>query len=146
MRQEAHVLLGRGLRIALPQQMFGEPGDVRLQRPTNKRPQHLDHHALLSTNGPGERRSAQRIMPDYADLASPKPLRHKGSDSNIGIIRRSAYWTLCRRRHKWHKIRNVRDKLPERLQTTVERRMRTAYRAASALDAEAQLLTLAREL
>jgi transposase-like protein len=45
-----------------------------------------------------------------------------------------------------HKIRNVRDKLPQRLQGPVERRMRTAYHAASALDAQAQLSTLAREL
>ena len=45
-----------------------------------------------------------------------------------------------------HKIRNVRDKLPERLRATVERRMRQAYHADSALEAEAQLLTLAREL
>jgi putative transposase len=45
-----------------------------------------------------------------------------------------------------HKLRNVRDKLPERLGGPVEHRMRTAYHAASALDAEAQLLTLAREL
>jgi transposase-like protein len=45
-----------------------------------------------------------------------------------------------------HKLRNVRDKLPERLRGPVEHRMRTAYHAASALDAEAQLLTLAREL
>ena len=45
-----------------------------------------------------------------------------------------------------HKIRNVRDKLPERLRATVEQRMRAAYHAASALDAEAQLLALAREL
>ncbi len=45
-----------------------------------------------------------------------------------------------------HKIRNVRDKLPERLGGPVEHRMRTAWHAASALDAEAQLLTLAREL
>jgi putative transposase len=45
-----------------------------------------------------------------------------------------------------HKIRNVRDKLPQRLGGPVEHRMRTAYRAASALDAEAQLSTLAREL
>ena len=45
-----------------------------------------------------------------------------------------------------HKIRNVRDKLPERLRGPVEHRMRTAWRAASALDAEAQLSTLAREL
>jgi transposase-like protein len=45
-----------------------------------------------------------------------------------------------------HKIRNVRDKLPERLGGPVEHRMRVAYHAASALDAEAQLLGLAREL
>jgi putative transposase len=45
-----------------------------------------------------------------------------------------------------HKLRNVRDKLPERLRGPVEHRMRTAYHAASALDAEAQLLALAREL
>ena len=45
-----------------------------------------------------------------------------------------------------HKIRNVRDRLPERLRATVERRMRQAYHADSALEAEAQLLTLAREL
>jgi len=34
-----------------------------------------------------------------------------------------------------HKIRNVRDKLPERLGGPVEHRVRTAYHAASALDA-----------
>ena len=45
-----------------------------------------------------------------------------------------------------HKIRNVRDRLPERLRATVERRMRQAYHADSGLEAEAQLLTLAREL
>jgi len=45
-----------------------------------------------------------------------------------------------------HKIRNVGDRLPQRLGGPVERRMRTAYYATSALDAESQLLTLAREL
>ena len=45
-----------------------------------------------------------------------------------------------------HKIRNVRDKLPERLRGPVERRMRDAYHAESALDAQAQLEALAREL
>jgi len=45
-----------------------------------------------------------------------------------------------------HKIRNVRDKLPQRLGRPVEHRMRTAYHAGSALDAEAQLQALAREL
>jgi putative transposase len=45
-----------------------------------------------------------------------------------------------------HKIRNVRDKLPQRLGGPVERRMRAAYHARSALDAQAQLEALAREL
>jgi putative transposase len=45
-----------------------------------------------------------------------------------------------------HKIRNVRDKLPQRLRPGVERRMREAYHADSALAAEALLTALAREL
>ncbi len=45
-----------------------------------------------------------------------------------------------------HKIRNVRDRLPQRLRPSVERRMRQAYQAPSALQAEAQLSALAREL
>jgi putative transposase len=45
-----------------------------------------------------------------------------------------------------HKIRNVRDKLPQRLRPGVERRMRQAYHAKSGLAAEAQLTALAREL
>ena len=36
-----------------------------------------------------------------------------------------------------HKIKNVRDKLPERLRAVTERRMRQAYHAESALKAEA---------
>jgi transposase-like protein len=45
-----------------------------------------------------------------------------------------------------HKIRNVRDRLPEKLRTVVERRMREAYHADSAVEAEALLAALAREL
>jgi transposase-like protein len=45
-----------------------------------------------------------------------------------------------------HKIRNVIDKLPEKLKTVVQRRMREAYHAESALAAQAQLETLAGEL
>jgi putative transposase len=45
-----------------------------------------------------------------------------------------------------HKIGNVRDRLPQRLGGPVERRMRAAYHARSALDAQAQLEALAREL
>ena len=45
-----------------------------------------------------------------------------------------------------HKIRNVKDHLPQRLRTTVGRRMTDAYHAGSALEAEAALLALAKEL
>jgi putative transposase len=38
-----------------------------------------------------------------------------------------------------HKIRNVRDRLPEKLRSVVTARMRRAYRAESALAAEAEL-------
>jgi transposase-like protein len=45
-----------------------------------------------------------------------------------------------------HKIRNVRDRLPEKLRTVVTARMRRAYHAPSALAAEAELSALAAEL
>jgi transposase-like protein len=45
-----------------------------------------------------------------------------------------------------HKIRNVRDHLPDRLRGPAEQRMRAAYRADSVLDAQAQLNALARDL
>jgi putative transposase len=45
-----------------------------------------------------------------------------------------------------HKIRNVRDRLPEKLRTVVERRMRAAYHAETALTAQAELEALATEL
>ena len=45
-----------------------------------------------------------------------------------------------------HKIRNVADKLPDHLASTVGKRMRAAYHAESAIVAEAQLEALAHEL
>jgi len=45
-----------------------------------------------------------------------------------------------------HKIRNVIDKLPDRLRAVTERRMRQAYHAESSLKAEGELEQLAREL
>src|SRR5665811_459714 len=45
-----------------------------------------------------------------------------------------------------HKLRNVADKLPDHLASTVTSRMRAAYHAESALHAEAQLEALAKEL
>jgi putative transposase len=45
-----------------------------------------------------------------------------------------------------HKLRNVRDHLPEHMRGPVTQRMRKAYHADSALEAEAQLTALAKEL
>jgi transposase-like protein len=45
-----------------------------------------------------------------------------------------------------HKIRNVQDKLPEKMRSVVAARMRRAYHADSALAAEAELTALAAEL
>jgi len=45
-----------------------------------------------------------------------------------------------------HKVRNVKDHLPQRLRSTVGRKMTDAYHAGSALEAEAALLILATEL
>jgi putative transposase len=45
-----------------------------------------------------------------------------------------------------HKLRNVRDHLPQNMRGPVEKRMRKAYHADSALEAEAQLTALAKEL
>ena len=45
-----------------------------------------------------------------------------------------------------HKMRNVRDHLPEKMRGPVAKRMRAAYHADSALEAEALLEALAKEL
>jgi len=45
-----------------------------------------------------------------------------------------------------YKIKNIRDKLPEKLRTIAERRMPQAYHAFSAVEAEGLLEQLAREL
>jgi transposase-like protein len=45
-----------------------------------------------------------------------------------------------------HKIRNVRDHLPEKMRGPVERKMRAAYHADSAVQAQALLEALAKEL
>jgi len=45
-----------------------------------------------------------------------------------------------------HKLRNVRDHLPEKMRAPVDKRMRAAYHADSALQAEALLVALAKDL
>jgi putative transposase len=49
-------------------------------------------------------------------------------------------------RCQFHKIRNVEDKLPQKMRSVVAARMRRAYHADSALAAEAELCALAAEL
>lgn len=49
-------------------------------------------------------------------------------------------------RRQLHKIRNVQDRLPEKLRTVVERPIRVAYHADSALAAPADLEALAAGL
>jgi hypothetical protein len=60
--------------------MCGSNGPATIDRST------LTMNTLLSST---DEKSIDRA-PDYADLASTKPLPHKGSSINIGIISRSA--------------------------------------------------------
>jgi putative transposase len=64
-------------------------------------------------------------------------------------LRKAALDVLDRpaiQRCQLHKIRNVKDHLPQRLRSSVGRKMTDAYHAGSALEAEAALLALAKEL
>ena len=85
-------------------------------------------------------------------------LRERGLDVTrpmlVGIdgskaLRRAVLDVLDRpviQRCQLHKIRNVKDHLPQRLRSSVGRKMTDAYHAGSALEAEATLLALAKEL
>jgi transposase-like protein len=63
---------------------------------------------------------------------------------------RKAVLDVCERpliqRCQIHKVRNIKDHLPQRLRSTVGRRMTEAYHADSALEAQAALQALATEL
>jgi putative transposase len=85
-------------------------------------------------------------------------LRERGLDVSrpmlVGIdgakaLRRAVLDVLERpviQRCQIHKVRNVKDHLPQRLRSTVGHRMTDAYHADSALEAQAALLALANEL
>jgi len=85
-------------------------------------------------------------------------LRERGLDVSrpmlVGIdgskaLRRAVLDVLERpviQRCQIHKVRNIKDHLPQRLRSTVGRRMTDAYHADSALEAQAALLALAKEL
>jgi putative transposase len=85
-------------------------------------------------------------------------LRERGLDVTrpmlVGIdgskaLRKAVLEVLDRpviQRCQLHKIRNVKDHLPQRLRSSVGRKMTDAYHAGSVLEAEATLLALAKEL
>ena len=85
-------------------------------------------------------------------------LRERGLDVTrpmlVGIdgskaLRRAVLDVLERpviQRCQIHKVRNVKDHLPQRLRSIVGRKMTDAYHAESALEAQAALLALATEL
>lgn len=75
--------------------------------------------------------------PVLVDLDGNKALRR-------GVL--EAFERPVLARCELHKIRNVTDKLPQKLRPTVAEKMRVAYHADSALAAQAQLEALAREL
>jgi len=97
------------------------------------RERHLGHRLLVGLR----ERGLDVTRPILAVLDGSKALRRAVLDVfDAPVIQR------CQQ----HKIRNVKDRLPGRLRTTVERRMRAAYQAESALVAEAELGELAGEL
>jgi transposase-like protein len=72
-----------------------------------------------------------------------------GLDGSSKALRKAVVDVLDRpviQRCQLHKIRNVKDKLPQRLRSSVGRRMTDAYHAESVLEAEAALSALTREL
>jgi len=85
-------------------------------------------------------------------------LRERGLDVTrpmlVGIdgstaLRKAVIYVLDHpviQRCQLHKVRNVKDHLPQRLHSSVGRRMTDAYHADSAFEAEAALLALAKEL
>jgi putative transposase len=79
--------------------------------------------------------------------ARPLPERGRGAVEQRDRVRRPARTGRCLiARCQLHKIRNVQDRLPEKLRSLVAARMRRAYHAESALAAEAELCALAAEL
>ena len=75
------------------------------------------------------------------DVTRPMLVGIDGSKAVLDVLDRPVI-----QRCQLHKIRNVKDHLPQRLRSGVGRRMTDAYHAPSALEAEAALLALANEL
>jgi transposase-like protein len=79
------------------------------------------------------------------DVSRPMLVGNGGSKA----LRRAVLDVLERpviQRCQIHKVRNVKDHLPQRLRSTVGRKWVDAYHADSALEAQAALLALAKEL
>ena len=72
---------------------------------------------------------------------SRRPITHAaaGPTPDIGIIRRSAYWTLCRRRHKVHLTRNAQDLVPRSARSMVASAVRMVIEQPDGMSAREQL-------
>src|SRR3954464_9350065 len=109
------------------------------------------------TEATSSRPAASRApLPILVTVAAASSLRERGLDVTrpvlVGIdgakaLRKAVVDVFDHpviQRCQLHKIRNVQDRLPQRLRGPVGAKMRAAYHADSALDAEAQLSALAR--
>ena len=76
---------------------------------------------------------------DYADPIATSTASRVGLWPSVGIIRKSACCSLCRRRHKLHKTVNVLDKVPLSVQPKMKQDLREVYLAPSRAAAEAAI-------
>ena len=101
---------------------------------------------LRGGDWPTPERSQPNSPPEWPQCGASSPM--VGLDGSTAL-RKAVVDVLDHpliQRCQLHKVRNVKDHLPQRLQSSVGRRMTDAYHASSALEAEAALLALAKEL
>jgi hypothetical protein len=81
------------------------------------------------------------VPADVTDEASVRALFDPGWRAVLDVFDKPVI-----ARCQLHKVRNVRDRLPDKLRAVVEKRMRQAYHASSVVEAESLLTALAKEL
>ena len=79
------------------------------------------------------------------DVTGPIPVVIDGAKALRAAVA-TVFDTPIVARCQLHKIRNVQSKLPDRMASTVGTKMRAAYKLTNALEAEATLAELARQL
>ena len=99
---------------------------------------------LRGGDWPTPERSQPNSPPEWPQCGASSPM--VGLDGSTAL-RKAVVDVLDHpliQRCQLHKVRNVKDHLPQRLRSSVGRRMTDAYHASSALEAEAALLALAK--